>query len=109
MWEAARDRTGTMPRVFGVNHHPEIVNRARALRILWDKRSRGEVSHEWYASAPTPWPRRCATTPPIAGSTSRRVTRCSGRCGITCSTARRHRALRRTWRSQSAATGRASS
>ena len=48
MWEAARDRTGTMPRVFGVNHHPEIVNRARALRILWDKRSRGEVSHEWY-------------------------------------------------------------
>jgi hypothetical protein len=48
MWEAARDRSGTMPRVFGVNHHPEIVNRARALRILWDKRSRGEVSHEWY-------------------------------------------------------------
>ena len=48
MWEAARDRTATMPRVFGVNHHPEIVNRARALRILWDKRSRGEVSHEWY-------------------------------------------------------------
>ena len=48
MWEAARDRTGTMPRLFGVNHHPEIVNRARALRILWDKRSRGEVSHEWY-------------------------------------------------------------
>jgi hypothetical protein len=48
MWEAARDRTGTMPRVFGVNHHPEIVNRARALRILWNKRSRGEVSHEWY-------------------------------------------------------------
>jgi hypothetical protein len=48
MWESARDRTGTMPRVFGVNHHPEIVNRARALRILWDKRSRGEVSHEWY-------------------------------------------------------------
>ena len=48
MWEAARDRTGTMPRVFGVNHHPEIVDRARALRILWDKRSRGEVSHDWY-------------------------------------------------------------
>ena len=48
MWEAARDRAGTMPRVFGVNHHPEVVNRARALRILWDKRSRGEVSHEWY-------------------------------------------------------------
>lgn len=48
MWEAARDRTGGMPRVFGVNHHPEIVDRARALRILWQKRSRGEVSHDWY-------------------------------------------------------------
>jgi hypothetical protein len=48
MWEAARDRSGTMPRVFGVNHHPEIVDRARALRILWEKRSRGEVSHDWY-------------------------------------------------------------
>lgn len=48
MWEAARDRTGTMPRVFGVNHHPEIVDRARAMTILWRKRSRGEVSHDWY-------------------------------------------------------------
>jgi hypothetical protein len=48
MWESARDRTGGMPRVFGVNHHPEIVDRARALRILWEKRSRGEVSHDWY-------------------------------------------------------------
>jgi hypothetical protein len=48
MWEAARDRTGVMPRVFGVNHHPEIVDRARALTILWQKRSRGEVSHDWY-------------------------------------------------------------
>ena len=35
------------------------------------------------ASAPTRWPRRCATTPPIAGSTSPRVTRSSDRCGIT--------------------------
>jgi hypothetical protein len=48
MWEAARDRRGMMPRVFGVNHHPEIVDRARALTILWQKRSRGEVSHDWY-------------------------------------------------------------
>ena len=47
-WEAARDRSGRMPRVFGVNHHPEIVDRARALTILWQKRSRGEVSHDWY-------------------------------------------------------------
>jgi len=48
MWEAARDRTAEMPRVFGVNHHPEIVDRARALTILWQKRLRGEVSHDWY-------------------------------------------------------------
>jgi hypothetical protein len=48
MWEAARDRTGEMPRVYGVNHHPEIVDRVRALTILWQKRSRGEVSHDWY-------------------------------------------------------------
>jgi hypothetical protein len=48
MWEAARDVTGRMPRVFGVNHHPEIVDRARVLMVLWQKRARGEVSHEWY-------------------------------------------------------------
>jgi hypothetical protein len=49
MWEAARDVTGRMPRVFGVNHHPEIVDRSRVLMLLWQKRARGEVSHEWYA------------------------------------------------------------
>ena len=48
MWEADRDVTGRMPRVFGVNHHPEIVDRARVLMVLWQKRARGEVSHEWY-------------------------------------------------------------
>jgi hypothetical protein len=48
MWEAARDVTGRMPRVFGVNHHPEIVDRARVLMLLWQKRARGEVSHDWY-------------------------------------------------------------
>jgi hypothetical protein len=49
MWEADRDVTDRMPRVFGVNHHPEIVDRARVLMLLWQKRARGEVSHEWYA------------------------------------------------------------
>jgi hypothetical protein len=49
MWEAARDVTGRMPRVFGVNHHPEIVDRSRVLMLLWQKRARGEVSHEWYS------------------------------------------------------------
>ena len=39
---------GVMPRVFGVNHHPEIVDRGRQLMILEQKRERGEVSREWY-------------------------------------------------------------
>jgi hypothetical protein len=49
MWEAERDVTGRMPRIFGVNHHPEIVDRTRVLMLLWQKRARGEVSHDWYA------------------------------------------------------------
>ena len=48
MWELDRDRTTGMPRVFGVNHHPEIVDPARVLMVLWEKRTRGEVSHDWY-------------------------------------------------------------
>jgi len=38
-----------MPRVFGVNHHPEIVDRARQRLILQQKQERGEVSAEWVA------------------------------------------------------------
>jgi hypothetical protein len=49
MWEAERDVTGRIPRVYGVNHHPEIVDRTRVLMLLWQKRARGEVSHDWYA------------------------------------------------------------
>lgn len=49
MMEFARDAEGVMPRVFGVNHHPEIVDRARQLMILEKKRRRGEVTDEWYA------------------------------------------------------------
>jgi len=47
MLELARDRGGVMPRVFGVNHHPEIVDRARQLVILEQKLERGEVSAQW--------------------------------------------------------------
>jgi hypothetical protein len=47
MVEWARDRAGVMPRVFGVNHHPEIVDRSRQLLILREKLERGEVSAEW--------------------------------------------------------------
>jgi hypothetical protein len=49
MIEFARDGGGLMPRVFGVNHHPEIVNRARQLVILEEKLERGEVSEQWVA------------------------------------------------------------
>ena len=48
MMEFARDESGVMPRVFGVNHHPEIVDRTRQRMILEQKRERGEVSEEWY-------------------------------------------------------------
>jgi hypothetical protein len=48
MLEFARDKGG-MPRVFGVNHHPEIVDRARQLLILEQKLKRGEVSSQWAA------------------------------------------------------------
>ena len=49
MIEFARDPGGTMPRVFGVNHHPEIMDRARQMRIVEQKLERGEVSAEWVA------------------------------------------------------------
>jgi hypothetical protein len=48
MLEFSRDAAGLMPRVFGVNHHPEIVDRGRQRLILEQKHERGEVSEEWY-------------------------------------------------------------
>jgi hypothetical protein len=49
MLEFARDRKGVMPRVFGVNHHPEIVDRERQRMILEQKRERGEVTPTFYS------------------------------------------------------------
>jgi hypothetical protein len=46
--EAARDRDGVMPRVMGVNHHPEIVNRQRLIAVLTQKLARGNVTQEWF-------------------------------------------------------------
>jgi hypothetical protein len=37
-----------MPRVFAVNHHPEIVDRTRQMLILRQKLDRGEVDQAWY-------------------------------------------------------------
>lgn len=48
MVEVARDREGLMPRIFGVNHHPEIVNRPRQIHILKQKLERGDVTEAWY-------------------------------------------------------------
>jgi hypothetical protein len=41
-------RIGEMPRVFGVNHHPEIVDRARVLQVLDQKWKHGEVDEQWF-------------------------------------------------------------
>jgi hypothetical protein len=49
MLEFARDREGVMPRIFAVNHHPEIVDRGRQLLLLRQKLERGEVTREWFA------------------------------------------------------------
>jgi hypothetical protein len=48
MIEFARDRGGVMPRMFAVNHHPEILDRSRQLLVLNRKRDRGEVTEGWY-------------------------------------------------------------
>jgi len=49
MLELARDAGGVMPRIFGVNHHPEVMDRARQLELLDGKLLRGEVSAQWVA------------------------------------------------------------
>jgi len=46
--ELARDAGGTMPRVFGVNHHPEIIDREHIMTVLEEKRQHGEVTDSWY-------------------------------------------------------------
>lgn len=49
MYEFDRDEAGVMPRIFGVNHHPEIINRSRQMLILERRVERGEVSRQWAA------------------------------------------------------------
>jgi len=48
MLEFARDAAGKMPRVFGVNHHPEIIDREHVLEVLEEKRAHREVTESWY-------------------------------------------------------------
>ena len=47
MIELARTVDG-MPRIFGVNHHPEIIDREHILTVLEEKQAHGEVTAEWY-------------------------------------------------------------
>ncbi len=47
MVEFARSADG-MPRILGVNHHPEIVDREHIMTVLEEKHARGEVSEGWY-------------------------------------------------------------
>ncbi len=37
-----------MPRVFGMNHHPEIIDRQHVIAVLEEKRVHGDVSTDWY-------------------------------------------------------------
>ena len=46
--EFARDASGTMPRILGVNHHPEIIDREHITVVLEEKRAHGDVTAEWY-------------------------------------------------------------
>lgn len=48
MVEIDRDSSGGMPRIFGANHHPEIIDREHILAVLEEKLAHGEVSREWY-------------------------------------------------------------
>jgi hypothetical protein len=48
MIELARDEERQMPRFLGVNHHPEIIDRDHIMQVLDEKRTRGEVSDQWY-------------------------------------------------------------
>ena len=48
MLELARDAE-EMPRVFGANFHPEIVDREHIMTVLERKRNHGEVTEAWYA------------------------------------------------------------
>jgi hypothetical protein len=49
MLEWARDRAGIMPRMYAVNHHPEIVDRSRQKLILERLHKKGTVSQQWYS------------------------------------------------------------
>ena len=48
MVEVAGATSDGVPRILGVNHHPEIVNRQRQVALLEKKRARGGVNDTWF-------------------------------------------------------------
>lgn len=48
MVEVATEASTGIPRIFGANHHPEIIDREHILAVLDEKRAHGEVSDAWY-------------------------------------------------------------
>ena len=48
MVEVASAASDGVPRMLGVNHHPEIVNRQRQIALLEKKRARGGVNETWF-------------------------------------------------------------
>lgn len=48
MLEVERSSDDGVPRVLGVNHHPEIVNRPRQLSLLRRRHARGKIDDRWY-------------------------------------------------------------
>lgn len=48
MVELARDPDGEMPRILGMNHHPEIIDREHVLAVLEEKRQHQDVTEQWY-------------------------------------------------------------
>ena len=48
MVEIERHAGSGMPRLFGANHHPEIIDREHIMAVLDEKRAHGQVTEEWY-------------------------------------------------------------
>jgi hypothetical protein len=48
MLEVERTDEDGMPRVLGINHHPEIVNRPRQLALLRRRHAAGKIDDRWY-------------------------------------------------------------
>ena len=48
MVEIARDTDGIMPRILGINHHPEIIDRQHVLAVLEEKHKHQAVTEKWF-------------------------------------------------------------